>query len=123
MAKTNKNFVYVITSFLAGIVLVGGAFAAWDDICCPFPTNHEYEITKMELLREDQITRTALEKVAGRSCANERKMINSELRDIERRLQDAVASGNAQWAQTLREQLRQVNQELKENNRVCRSGG
>ena len=50
-------------------------------------------------------------------------MINSEMRDIERRLQDAINSGNAQWEQTLREQLRQVTQELRENDRVCRSGG
>ncbi len=118
----HKNFKYLLSSSLAGIVLVGSAFASWENIR-PYPTNHEFELTKIEFLREDQITRLALEKVAGRSCANERKMINSELRDIERRLQDAVASGNAQWAQTLREQLRQVNQELKENNRVCRTGG
>lgn len=89
-----------IGAALSFVVLLGAAAVAWDEIR-PFPTRSEHE------------------QVAGRSCENMLSFLSSERRDIERSIAEAKKSGNSSWLITLREQLRQVKEQISRVKKEC----
>ncbi len=90
-----------ISGVLGALVLVSASVAAYDKIR-PWPTVAEHL------------------QVAGRSCENMINSLNTELRDIERRQEDARSENNFSWLQTLNEQHIGIREEIE---RVKRERG
>ncbi len=92
-----------ISSVLAAVILVGSAYAAWDQLR-PYPTIAEHE------------------QVAAMSCEAWISWLSSEIRDIERRIQDAKDKKNYAHVRTLQEQLVDVKEKIKREKRKCGFG-
>ncbi len=89
-----------VAATCTGIVMIGAAVAAYDDIRL-WPTKVEFQ------------------QVAGRSCKNEMSFFKQELRTIRREIEQAKADGNKNWERSLQDQERAVLAEIERVKREC----
>ncbi len=93
----------MLASATAALVLVGAVATAVGsyDILRVWPTIEEHQ------------------KVAGRSCENQRNILDAERRGVVRDLSQAQNEKNVNWATTLQEQLRDIDKRIAIVNIEC----
>ncbi len=100
-----------IVAGFAGFTIVAAGIAAgiaaYDEYR-PFPT-------KLEL----QQVQTQVQQVAGRSCKNELAFYKQELRTIRRDIEQAITEKNKRWERSLRQQERDVLEDIARVKREC----
>lgn len=89
-----------ISGVLAAIVLLGGAYTAYDQIR-PWATRDEHA------------------QVKGKTCKNELDLYRGEIRDIQRDLSLAENAKNTAWANTLSSQMGEVREDVERAAKEC----
>ena len=105
----------------AAVAGIAAGITGWD-IIRPWVSVDEGVAFAVQAREMHNAQEVKLQQLAGRSCETEIKLLLAERRDIQRQLAAAQENGNASWAQTMREQLSDVNEDLAAAKRSCGLG-
>lgn len=111
----------IVAGFAGFTIIAAGiaaGIAAYDEYR-PFPTKLELLQVQSVVQSQVQQVQSQLQQVAGRSCKNELSFFKQELRIIRRDIEQAIVEKNKRWERTLRQQERDVLEEIARVKREC----
>jgi len=117
-AKVWSRIVAGFAGFTIVTAGIAAGIAAYDEYR-PFPTKLELLQVQSQVQTQVQQVQTQVQQVAGRSCKNELSFFKQELRTIRRDIEQAIAEKNKRWELSLRQQERDVLEEIVRVKREC----
>ncbi len=102
----------------AGTASVAAGLAAFEDLRF-WVTPSEHEATVVGMGRVHDATALRIEQLAAQSCRALLDIKNAERRGVKRDLIMAEQKKNVDWARSMKEQLRQIDEEIRQIKAKC----